>query len=172
MDALNIPVCSQKVTSNIDKNHTSYETYCLNMFDCIDALEPQTLCASATDQIECTKIKNYKKIVDPYKQGIIDCNIHHSCYNTLDQKCECRNDPTQNNLRDHLEKSDDGYCTWKNNKCLYKPQKIPIVLISFIVVIVALLIVGLIVRAIIRGMTTTNQIQNPIIAFSTPITTR
>ena len=70
MDALNIPVCSQKVTSNIDKNHTSYETYCLDMFDCIDALEPQTLCASATDQIGCTKIKNYKKVVDTYKQGI------------------------------------------------------------------------------------------------------
>ena len=76
MDALNIPVCSQKVRKDPD---ITYEQYCLNMFDCVDALEPQTLCASATDQIGCTKIKNYKKVVDTYKQGIIDCNSKEDC---------------------------------------------------------------------------------------------
>ena len=169
MDALNIPVCSQKVPKNPD---ITYEQYCFDMFDCVDALEPQTLCASATDQIDCTKLKNYKKVVDTYKQGIIDCiTTARSCGNVSDD-CVCKGDSRQTDLEEGIERADNGFCTWKNNKCQYIPKQIwPIVLIGFIVVIVALLIVGLIVRAIIRGRTTTNQIQNPIIAFSTPLTT-
>ena len=72
--------------------------------------------------------------------------------------CSCRDDPRQTDLKEGIERSDNGFCTWKNNKCQYIPQTIwPIVVISLIVVIIALFIVGLIVRAIIRGMTNTKS---------------